>query len=73
MYQARLCQRMNFELFNKPRNLTGVLQVLPGKRDIKRHTPNILYILLNPLIWQHQRMMAKKSLSQIVTYRTTKI
>ena len=55
----------DFELFNKPRDSTGVLQVLPGKRDIKRHTPTILYILLNPLIWQHQRIMAKKSLSQI--------
>ena len=50
----------DFELFGKPRDSTGVLQVLPGKRDIKRHTPTILYISLNPLIWQHQRIMAKK-------------
>ena len=27
----------------KPRDLTSVLKVLPGKIDIKRHSPSILY------------------------------
>ena len=26
---------------------TSVLKALPGKLDIKRHSPNILYVLIN--------------------------
>ena len=49
----------DFELFNKPRDSTGVLQVLPGKRDIKRHTP--LYII------ESTDMAAPKNHGQKVT------
>ena len=36
--------RMHFELLSKPRESTSLLEALPGKLDIKRHSPSILYI-----------------------------
>ena len=32
------------ESLGKPRNVNNVLKALPGKLDIKRHSPSILYI-----------------------------
>ena len=32
------------ELLSKPLDSTSILEVLPGKLDIKRHSPRILYI-----------------------------
>ena len=37
--------RMHFESIRKPRGSTSVLEALPGKLDIKRHSPSILYLL----------------------------
>ena len=36
--------RMHIESLGKPRDLTSVLEALPGKLDITRHSPSILYI-----------------------------
>ena len=33
--------RMHVELLGKPRDATSVLEALPGKFDIKRHSPSI--------------------------------
>ena len=35
--------RMHVESLGKPRDSTSVLKDLPGKHDIKRHSPSILY------------------------------
>ena len=35
--------RTHVESLGKPRNSTTVLKALPGKLDIKRHSPSILY------------------------------
>ena len=35
--------RMHVELLGKPRDSTSVLKALPGKPDIERHSPSILY------------------------------
>ena len=43
VYQARLWERM----LNRSASLamsTSVLKALPGKLDIKRHSPSILYV-----------------------------
>ena len=34
----------HFELLDKPRDSTSILKALPGKLDIKRHSPIILFI-----------------------------
>ena len=36
--------RTHVESLGKPRMSTSVLEALPGKLDIKRHSPSILYI-----------------------------
>ena len=36
--------RTPFESLGKPRDVNSVLKALPGKLDIKRHSPSILYI-----------------------------
>ena len=36
--------RMHVESLGKPRDVTSILKALPGKLDIKRHSPSILYI-----------------------------
>ena len=36
--------RMHVESLDKPRDVTIVLKALPGKLDIKRHSPSILYL-----------------------------
>ena len=36
--------RMHVELLGKPRDSTGILKALPGKLDIKRCSPSILYV-----------------------------
>ena len=35
--------RTHVESLGKPRDSTSVLTALPGKLDIKRHSPSILY------------------------------
>ena len=35
--------RTHVQLLGKPCHLTSVLKALPGKLDIKRHAPSILY------------------------------
>ena len=41
--------KMHVESLGKPRDSTSILKALPGKLDIKRHSPSILYLLLVPL------------------------
>ena len=41
-----LVLRTHVESLGKPRHSTMVLEALPGKSDIKRHSPRILYILV---------------------------
>ena len=36
--------RMHVESLGKPRDSTSILKALPGKLDIKRHLPSILYL-----------------------------
>ena len=43
IYQAHV------ESLGKPRDSTNVFEALPGKLDIKRHSPSILYVYL-PII-----------------------
>ena len=38
-----LALRTHLESLGKPRNSSSVLEALPGKLDIKRHSPSILY------------------------------
>ena len=38
-----LASRMQIEFLGKPRDSTSVLEALPGKLDIKRQSPCILY------------------------------
>ena len=38
--------RTHVESLGKPRDVNMRSQALPGKLDIKRHSPSILYILL---------------------------
>ena len=38
--------RMHVEWLGKPRDSTSILEALPGKLDIKRHSPSILYVTL---------------------------
>ena len=43
---------MHAELLDKPRDdLTSVLKTLPGKLDIKRHDPGILFLLGLPTFY----------------------
>ena len=37
--------RTHVESLGKPRNVNNLSQALPGKLDIKRHSPSILYFL----------------------------
>ena len=39
--------RMHVESLGEPPDSTSVLEALPGKLDIKRHSPSILYIYKN--------------------------
>ena len=48
---AREKSVFNDHLIN-PRDSTSVLEALPGKLDIKRHSPIILYILTSLVIQQ---------------------
>ena len=41
--------RMHVEWLGKHRNSTSILQALPSKLDIKRHSPRILYILTDEM------------------------
>ena len=36
--------RMHVKLPDKPHDSTSILKALPGKLDIRRHSPSILYI-----------------------------
>ena len=36
--------RTHVESLGKPRDVKSLLKALPGKLDIKRHSPSILYI-----------------------------
>ena len=36
--------RIHVESLGKPRDVKSVLKALPGKFDIKRHSPSILYL-----------------------------
>ena len=40
-----LCLRTHVKWSNKPRDSTRVLKALPGKLDIKRHSPRILFFI----------------------------
>ena len=42
--------RMHVELLCKPCDVNKHSQALPGKLDIKRHSPSILFLLEIPLI-----------------------
>ena len=44
--------RVHFQSFSKSRDSTSVLKALPGKLDIKRHSPSILYVYHG---WIHQQ------------------
>ena len=46
-YQARLWEHI-LNRSAEPRDSTGVLKALPGKRDIKRLSPRIIYTLGRP-------------------------
>ena len=39
-----LALRMHAESFGKPRDSASVLEALPAKLDIKRHSSSILYV-----------------------------
>ena len=39
-----LALRMHVEWLGKPRDSTCILKALPGKLDIKRHSPSTLYL-----------------------------
>ena len=43
--------RTRVELLGRPCDVNKRPQILPGKLDIKRHSPSILY-LIPPLIWR---------------------
>ena len=44
--------RMHVESLDKPCDSTSILKALPGKLDIKRHSPCILYIQIrNKTTW----------------------
>ena len=40
-----LALRTHVESLHKPRDSASLLEALPGKLDIKRHSPSILYVL----------------------------
>ena len=42
--------RTRVESLHKPRDSTSVLKALPGKLDIKRHSPSILYVFVFDLV-----------------------
>ena len=54
-----------FSIYRKPRSSTSVLEALPGKLAIKRHSPSILYISANPAIPQ---AFSKPYLVTLISY-----